>query len=332
MSLRISLVHQFEQQKAETLGLRFSLDGKRLGSTDGTDISLWQLDERGCWNYERSLPFQADFDFALDNKLYILGRQSLQVISLDDGKDSVTVPWVAITNCAFSPDRRWVIIGDTTRNILLWDLLTYQCSRIPIPIPDRDDGSNGLNATTRCLQFTPDGQRLVFGASSLEGNLHVCHFDPLQKQLLLQRTIPHGCIDLAISPDGKMLAIIDINRGESGTIQEIYVYDLETFQLLHTFPQMSESYHCLLTFSPDSRYLASCKSDGLVDIFSLTTFDRVVSFAAHPGLATYATDPIGGLDWSKTGYIATGGASYFEHDRKKKDYSMKLWKVESDKE
>jgi WD40 repeat protein len=333
MPPQISLVHQFEQQKRETLGLRFSLDGKRLGSTDGTDISLWQLDERGCWNYERSLPVQADFDFALDNRLYILSRQSLQVISLDDGKDSVTVPWVAMTESAFSPDRRWLITGDARRNILLWDLLTYQCSPIPIPFPNDYNETGESNETARNFRFTPDGQRIVFVVSSPDGYVHICSIDPIEKRIMRQKTFRHaGGLDLAISPNGKLLAAITSNHQIYNFKEEVYVYDLESLQLLHVFPQTTDKRYFLLAFSPDSRYLASCKRDGLVDIFSLTTFDRVVSFAAHPGLATYATEPIGGLDWSKTGYIATGGASVFEHDMDKTDYSIKIWKVDSDKE
>jgi WD40 repeat protein len=75
------------------------------------------------------------------------------------------------------------------------------------------------------------------------------------------------------------------------------------------FPQTTDEFYCLLAFSPDSQYLASCKTDGWVDIFSLKAFDRIAHFTAHPGLSSQATDPIGGLAWSQTGYIATGGAS-----------------------
>ena len=72
----------------------------------------------------------------------------------------------------------------------------------------------------------------------------------------------------------------------------------------------------------------SSKSDSTVDIWSLSTFECVASFAAHPGLVTYWTEPIGGLDWSRTGYIATGGAGSFEEDELLKDYTIKIWKVE----
>ncbi|MGH2612300.1 MAG: WD40 repeat domain-containing protein, partial [Rhabdochlamydiaceae bacterium] len=89
----------------------------------------------------------------------------------------------------------------------------------------------------------------------------------------------------AIAPNGKMLAMI-VPNGQvlpSAYKQNIYVYDLDSLQLLHVLPQGSGKRYCLLAFSPDSRYLMSCKDDGFVDIFSLDSFDCVSQFAAHPG-------------------------------------------------
>ncbi len=61
-------------------------------------------------------------------------------------------------------------------------------------------------STAECFQMTPDGQRLAFVAASDEGYVHICHFDPLQKQLALQKTLPLvGYKSLNISPDGKVL-------------------------------------------------------------------------------------------------------------------------------
>lgn len=59
MPPRISLVHQFEQQQAETWYINFSPDGKRLVSSDGQALYLWRRDEGGSWDYEQSLPFRA---------------------------------------------------------------------------------------------------------------------------------------------------------------------------------------------------------------------------------------------------------------------------------
>lgn len=86
--------------------------------------------------------------------------------------------------------------------------------------------------------------------------------------------------------------------------------------------------YCLLAFSPDSRHLMSCNTNGKVDIFSLHTYELVAQFDPHPGLSSHATEPIGGVAWSRTGYLTTGGASVFEKEMNKTDYTIKLWKID----
>jgi WD40 repeat protein len=145
--------------------------------------------------------------------------------------------------------------------------------------------------------------------------------DLAQKRLIRQQTLPLlGIMNQAIAPNGKLLAIVHLD--------EVYVYDLESFQLLQKFPLVMDLSYSLLAFSPDSQFLMSSKDNGTVDIWSLATFECVASFAAHPGLMNNWTEPIGGLDWARTGDIVTAGASVFEHDMQKADYTIKIWKVE----
>jgi WD40 repeat protein len=339
MTLQISLVHQFDQQQADTWDMHFSFDGQRLISSDGKALYLWRLNEDGSWDYERSLLFRhAAFPCFSPMGDLIAFRdedKNVRLISVANGDAVAILDNSAATDCAFSPDQRWLITGDTTRNLVLWDLLTYQCSIIPVRFSRfRDDPWEDeaalANETIGSFQFTPDGQRLVFLASSAEGDLHLCYIDPVQKSLVRQKTFPHGSMDLAISSNGKMLATIVSNQQMYSYKEEIYVYDLESLRLLHVFPQTTDERYGLLAFLPDSTRLASCKTDGIVEIFSLASFECIAHFAAHPGLSSHASDPIGGLDWSRTGYIATGGASVFEKDMKKTDFTIKLWKVEDE--
>jgi WD40 repeat protein len=335
MPLRVSLVHQFEQQQRETWDVHFAWDGRRLVSSDGSDLYLWQLNEDGTWSYEHSLPFRnaARPRFAPDGKMLAFGGKEpfVKLISLD-GRELATFPSPNHADWAFSPDQRWLVSSDKGRDILLWDLASYQSSPLPIPFPafDREGNQADLsNESVGRFLFTPDGQQLVFGASSAEGYIHICLFEPAQRRVLRQTTFSiAGMIDGAISPDGTMLAMIVPNEQVFAYKQDIYIYDLDLLQLLHVFPQTTAERYCQLAFSSDSHYLVSCKSDGLADIFALKSLKQIASFAAHPGLSSHATDPIGGLDWSKTGYIATGGASEFEDNMNKADYTIKIWKVE----
>jgi WD40 repeat protein len=338
MSLRISLVQQLEQQQAPTWDLHFSPDGQRLVSSDGTALHVWRQNAHSRWEYERSLPFRhAVFPrFAPDGGMLAFRDQEnlLQLISLD-GKNRATFPCPASSKYAFSPDQRWVVSGDTMRNMLLWDLRTSQWSTIPLPIPvpihntqwydPLQKGIDFSNETATHFQFTPDGQRLVFGVSSDEGYVHICHVDPVHKRLTRQGTFPTVHFEaLSISPQGNMLAFAHRDS--------LSVYHLDSLHLLQVFPRTTDEDYSLLAFSPDSRSLISSKSDGWVDLFSLDPFRSVQSFAAHPGLSSHATDPIGGLDWSSTGLIATGGTSVFEDEMWMEDYSIRIWKREDEEQ
>jgi WD40 repeat protein len=330
MSLQISLIQQLKQHKEETWDLRFSLDGKRLVSSDGEALYLWQRDEDGRWEYERSLPFrQAAWPcFTPDSKMIAFYNQDdhIQIFPLD-GTKGVILLTLSQTQYAFSPDQRWIVSGDGLRSLRLWNLQTSESSLLPLPFPPfnnypRDQETDLSKEVLGWVRFTPDGQRVVFGASSREGYVQICQVDLAQKRLTRQKTLPLlGIMNQAIAPNGKLLAIVHLD--------EVHVYDLESFQLLQKFPEATEYSYSLVAFSPDSQFLMSSKDDGTVDIWSVSTFERVVSFAAHPGLMNDWTEPIGGLDWSRTGDIATAGASVFENDMEKEDYTIKIWRMEN---
>lgn len=213
---------------------------------------------------------------------------------------------------------------------MLWDRVSRR--HFSVPYPYALDAVSGASSSSVPGQryayffFSPTGRQVLFweGAS-----LHLCQFDPDHHRMTFQKSLPYGRIDSRFSPDGKWLAIIDTNNQVYGYRQDIYLFSTESCQLLHVFPQPEgPEMYCLLAFSPDSRHLMSCRSDGKIDIFSLETLACVAQFDPHPGLSSHATDPLGGLDWSSTGYLATGGASVFEKDMDKTDYSIKLWKIE----
>jgi WD40 repeat protein len=297
MPLRISLVHQFEQQQSETWDLAFSHDGKQLVSSDGNALYLWQLDGQGIWSYERSLPFrEATFPrFSPNGQIIAFGGQKefIKLISIE-GQELATFSSPSHACWAFSPDSHWLVSSDIKRDILLWDLATYQSSPIPIPFAPFDRRGTGIDLSNESgygLRFTPDGRRLVFGCSSFEGYVHICHFDPENRRIVLQKTFSSSTDGFlintnVISPDGKMLAMVVPKSQGFAYKQDIFLYDLEKLHLLHIFPQGADKLYNLLTFSPDSRYLASCKDDGWVDIFSLETFELITQFAAHPGLSS----------------------------------------------
>lgn len=333
MLRHITLVQQFEQQQNETWTLAFSQDGKQLVSSDGNALYLWQLHEGRGWEYERSFSFQnvTFYHFASQGIMPAPGESEAFVKLFSfDGREVAAFPCPPSRFWTITLDLRWLVSGKKGGALWLCDRLSHQSFSILLPFSSGRKGviTDWPDDPVGRFLFTPNGQQVVLWADSPEGSLHICSFDPEHQLIALQKTLPHGMLDGAISPDGKLLAAVVPNGQVFAYKEEVYVYNLESLRLLHVFPQMTDERYNLLAFSPDSQYLMSCKTDGLVDIFSLNTFDCIAHFAAHPGLSSHATDPTGGLAWSKTGYIATGGASVFEKDMKKTDYTIKIWRVE----
>lgn len=229
---------------------------------------------------------------------------------------------------ALSPDQRWLVTGGKSGNFLLWDMVNHQWSSISVP--DRPD-TTGETASYYCFRFSLGGLGLVFIASGSEGQIHICHFDPEHDHYAIRKIGSiSGIQGMKVSPDGKLLAITSV---DFGSVRGVYVYDLKRLQLLQKFPAPVGTHYDLLTFSPDSQFLASTRGEGILDIWSLTTFECVVSFEAHMGPRPHErhwSETIGGLDWSTTGYLATGGTRFRRGDMPKEDRSVRIWKVENE--
>ncbi|GCE12011.1 WD40 repeat domain-containing protein [Tengunoibacter tsumagoiensis] len=326
--MKVILAQQFNQQQDETRSLCFSQDGKILISSDSYAIYIWQYNKHGHWKLENTLFFKAFLlHLASDGNIIAFRDESylLQLISSKDGRLLTTFPSSAPTDCAISADQNWLVTGEARRNIVFWNVKSRQSFSLPVPSQPFDDNPYSTRTdlyeeTVSHFRLSPDGKQLVFRASNEIGTPHVCQIDPLQQMMVLQKILPTIALEIEMSRDGKKLAVFD-GYG-------VVLYDLQTFQLLGKCPQPQEASYGLIALSPDGEFLAVSRNDGLVDLWSLTTFKQVTSIEAHPGLVTYWSDPIGGLAWSSTGYLATGGASAFESDLEKYDYTVKLWKVE----
>lgn len=332
----IVLETTFDNHTGETFDLCFSPDGTVLLSSDGKAVHIWKLELPTTWKFQKRIPcFAVCPRIAPDGKMFVYRdqEQMLHLCSLE-GEEIVTLPYFYQTNvdCAFSPDQRWLISGNTHGQLIIWDLSTYQLHSTDLqlhfhaPWLKAQWTSSFLHQITESsssanrFQFTPDGQRFIFVAANDEGYVHIYHFEPDKQHIVQQKVLAHkGIEDQKISSDGKLLAITSRDT--------VYIYDLETFQQLTQFEGTGDAGYTLLAFSPDSQFLASSTFEGNVDIWSMATFEHITSFAAHPGLITQWGPVIGGLDWSATGYIATGGTSLYQHDINKHDYTIKLWKV-----
>lgn len=330
--MQISLLHEFEQHEDETYHICFSPDGNTLWSSDQIALYQWQRSSGDTWSYCRRFPVESyHFQCTADGKMLVFrdgAQKSIRFLSYE-GRELMTLshPDQSLSfDFALSPDQCWLVTDGKGGNLLLWDMVNHQWSSLSVP--DQPDTAEG---TANSFRFALGGLGLVFIASNYEGQIHICRFDPEHDHYAIRRILPiFGICGMKVSPDGKLLAITNLG---ADSIRGVYVYDLEQLQFLQKFPAPIGTHYDLLAFSPDSQFLASSRGNGILDIWSLATFECLVSFEAHPGPRPHErhwSETIGGLDWSTTGYLATGGTRFQRDDMPKEDRSVKIWKIEDE--
>jgi WD40 repeat protein len=116
----------------------------------------------------------------------------------------------------------------------MWDLVTKHVRRSPRATID-----------VRQLVYSPDGRVVALGN---DNNIEVWDAETLQPRAILSSPL-FGMIDMAFSPDGKLLAA-------GGTDTAVHLWDVTNGQELYALRgHVAAVRH--VTFSPDGRTLAS---------------------------------------------------------------------------
>jgi WD40 repeat protein/predicted Ser/Thr protein kinase len=268
-------------------GVAFDQSGRRLASVsglarvaigDGT-VRGWEADPRATLPVLRGhTSYVYPVAFSPDGRWIASGAwdETVRLWDAATGEACASLPQHGIVHdLAYGPDGTWLVSATLADSRLrIWDVATARLRR-EIEVPD---------GRLRFVKVRPDGRRLVATTSPLDVSavqvyyLHVC--DVANGRLLFSAEGK----GLAYSPDGRWLAVRDVDR------KGIVLLDADTHQPAARFPgHQAELFSA--SFSPDSRQLASCGLDRTVRVWQIDSgayrelrghTDDVFAVAFHP--------------------------------------------------
>ena len=137
------------------------------------------------------------------------------------------------------------------------------------------------------VAWSPDSEAVAFPDEKRED---VCVYDVSSGSLRHRLSISHGR-GIAWSPDGRWLAI--------GGFGDLHVWNMRTHEEVYRVTPHLNGVDAI-TWSPDSRRIATASSDGAIKIIEALTGTELLTL--HEG-----SDHVATLAWSRDGYRVAGG-------------------------
>jgi RNA polymerase sigma-70 factor (ECF subfamily) len=163
----------------------------------------------------------------------------------------------------------------------------------------------------------------------------------------------YTCRSLAVSRDGKLVAVAGVGMRKSTEVGTVWVFQAATGKLLMTLDERGETTNAIV-FSPDGRTLVCAGTDGIVRIFDVASGQRRHAFRADVTAVAFSPDgkllATGSGRWLTVWDASTGKeirglsgheaqitAVQFSPDGKRMltasmDGSVRIWDVETGKE
>ncbi len=169
----------------------------------------------------------------------------------------------------------------------------------------------GPGAPVRGVAFSADGGSVF--ACAEDGSIYFWDV-ATGKMRAKHANEGHSCRSLAVSPDGKLVAVAGASPVKQSEVGTVWVLHATTGKLALHLNEQGEI--PAVAFSPDGKTLAAAGADGTIRFFDLKTGERRHGWQGHNrGVTAAVFSPDGRL-------LATGGA----------DRSVKIWDAATGKE
>lgn len=290
-------INALEGHTAWVSSVDFSPDGKWIASTGRSDQTL-RLWNAKTLKLHKTLKVTEDkitcAAFTHDSKRIAgssnnIGEGNIYIWDVATGEKLDTIENTkGVWDLAFSSDGKWLAFAGGSKSLSLWDCNEKKIVQRTPFIPQY----------VRRVAFAPNNLNVVYGG-------HTLRFWNIADQVVT-KSFEFGVTSaLRISPNGKLLAAGSWNSNV------ITLYDLEGKKAPVTWKAHDKNLSDL-SFSPNSKLLASSGHDDVARIWDVATQRQLAVLKGHKG----GIDPIA---FSPDGNIlATGGAH---------DFKILIWDV-----
>ncbi|MFO0804395.1 MAG: protein kinase [Gemmataceae bacterium] len=274
--------------------LAFTPNGRTLavGAEDGS-INLFNLAEKEPVNFKtlaRTGRHVWNIDISSDGKYLVAPSDDLDVEVYDISAykvDSKFAPGASTKSAAFSPDGQFLITGDRSGSIMVWDRQTqiprelegnrgtaHAVAVSPDSTQLAEAGSNGAvmlwnlkradakpdtleqhSGPVYGLAYSPDKENPRLASAGWDGTVRI--WNPQRKeQLRVLKGHEGDVFGVSFGKGGKVVA----SASSDGTVR---VWDVESGKELHVFRGNGRAFHTV-RFSPDGTTLVAGSRDGMV--------------------------------------------------------------------